>query len=166
MENSCEELCLIWGQREQDEVYSTSRMIEDYAVHLPAAAANVFIGLRFYFGGEEYQHARPTCSPCQLLAMCPLTLPGSLSLPCTIVENHVQRARDSFVFCSPGGWEEFRALGVPVVLTQHTEHVSSADTLQSLSRASVAFASSCFPSVGLGPCCCMNITNYHQNLWS
>lgn len=71
MENSCEELCLIWGQREQDEVYSTREMIEDYAVHLPASAANVFIGLRFYSGEEEYQHARPTCSrasslPCVL----------------------------------------------------------------------------------------------------
>lgn len=67
MENSCEELCLIWGQREQDEVYSTREMIEEYTVHLPAPAANVFIGSRFYFGEEEYPHARPTCSRASFL---------------------------------------------------------------------------------------------------
>lgn len=57
---------MIWGQREQDEVYSTSETIEEYTVHLPAPAANVFIGLRFYFG-EEYRHARPTCSRASFL---------------------------------------------------------------------------------------------------
>lgn len=53
MENSCEESCLIWGQRKQDEVYSTSETIEEYTLHLPAPAANVFIGLRFYFEEEK-----------------------------------------------------------------------------------------------------------------
>lgn len=42
------------------------------------------------------------------------------AFPCTVLENHVQRARGSFVFYFPGGIE---GSGVPVVLTQH---VSSA----------------------------------------
>lgn len=80
MENSCEELCLIWGQREQDEVYSTSEMIEDYTVHLPVPAANVFIGLRFYFGEEEYPHVRPTCSSASF-SLCVLShCLGAISL--------------------------------------------------------------------------------------
>lgn len=53
MENSCEESCLIWGQGKQDEVYSTGKLIEEYTVHLPAPAANVFIGFRFYFEEEK-----------------------------------------------------------------------------------------------------------------
>lgn len=74
------------------------------------------------------------------------------AFPCTILENHVQRGRGSFVFYFPGGIE---GSGVPVVLTQH---VSSA--------THKSFTSSCLPSVGLAPSCCMNITNYHQNLCS
>lgn len=79
MENSCEELSLIWGQREQDEVYSTSEMIEDCTVHLPVPAANVFIGLRFYFGEGEDLHAGPACSHASF-SPCVLSLPGSISL--------------------------------------------------------------------------------------
>lgn len=75
MENSCEESCLIWGQRKQDEVYSTGGTIEEDTVHLPVPAANVFIGLRFYFEEEKQPRARPTCGHARLLAMCPLALP-------------------------------------------------------------------------------------------
>lgn len=152
MENSCEELCLIWGQREQDEVYSTSEIIEDYSVHLPAPAANVFIGLRFYFGGVSA--CKANLQPCQLLAVCPLTLPGSYSPvqfwrttckePVTASFSTSQEDRRNSELWGPCG----------------------PDTHESLSGAAIAFIPSCFPSVHLGPSCCMNIANCHQNLWS
>lgn len=136
-------LCLIWGQGEQDEAYSTREMIEGYTEHLPAPAANVCVGWRFSFGEEKYLHARPTCSHASFLLCVP-----SLCLepfPWAVLGIHVQGACDSFNFCSPGG---IQSCGVPVVLTQPR---SSANTHKSLSRAATAFTPSCFPPVGLGP---------------
>lgn len=98
MENSCEEPCLIWGQRKQDEVYSTSETIEEYTVHLPAPAANVFIGWRFLFLKKKNNRAQGQ----------PAAVPGLVSsrAACVpflrvILEDRTRKARGSFIFCFP-----------------------------------------------------------------
>lgn len=71
---------MIWGQRKQDEDYSTGETLEECTVHLPAPAANVFIGWRLRFEEKE-PHARPACSRARLLALCPLHCLCAIRVP-------------------------------------------------------------------------------------